>query len=196
MKNKIYKRLTIVALFIFFMSVPFLQSFIFASNSEGKIDISKKIDANYIKSDKKFVLLFFGYVGCTDVCTPLLERLSSLYESKEFKAVKEDVDVVFVNLTPEVQEHQPELFAKFFNSEFKGVYLSRRETLNIDRTFGVFFSRRISDKTELDHTDFLYLVKNTQNSKVLKSMYSVHPFNKEKIIEDIKQLEVKKGEES
>jgi protein SCO1/2 len=186
LKNKTYKTLSIITLFVFFLSVPFLQSLIFSTNSQGKIEVSKKIDASYINSDKKFVLLFFGYVGCTDVCTPLLSSLSSLYESKEFKDVREDVDIIFVNLTPEVQEHQPELFAKFFNPAFKGVYLSRRETLSIDRTFGVFFSRSMSDKTELNHTDFLYLIQNTPNSKKLKSMYSVHPFNKAKIIEDLK----------
>ncbi|WP_373002445.1 SCO family protein [Sulfurimonas sp.] len=195
MKNKTYKTLTIIALFVFFLSVPFLQSFIFVSNTKGKIDISKKIEASYIKSDKKFVLLFFGYVGCTDVCTPLLERLNSLYESEVFKTVREDVDVVFVNLTSEVEEHQPDLFAKFFNPAFKGVYLSRRETLDIDRTFGLFFSRSIADKTKVDHTDFLYLVQNTSDLQILKSMYSIHPLNKEKIIEDIKQLEAKKDED-
>lgn len=195
MKNKIYKVLGISALFIFFMSVPFLQSFIFLSNTQGKIEVDKKIEAHYINSDKKIVLLFFGYVGCTDACTPLLERLSALYESREFEAVREGVDIIFINITPEVQEYQPELFAKFFNPAFRGIYLSKKETLNIDRTFGMFFSRSMSDKTEVDHTDYLYLVKNDSNAKILKSIYSVHPFNKEKIIEDIKQLQVKKDEE-
>lgn len=187
--------MTITALFLFFLSLPFFQSLIFASNTQGKIEISENIEANYIKSDKEFVLLFFGYVGCTDVCTPMLEKLSTLYESKKFETMKNDVDVIFVNLTPEVQEHQPELFAKFFNPSFKGVYLSRKETLNIDRTFGLFFSRSISDKTELNHTDFLYLVRNNKNSKVLKSMYSIHPLNREKIMEDIKEIKVNKDED-
>lgn len=195
MNHKIYKTLGIITLFIFFFSIPFIQSFIFTSNNQGKIEINKSIKADYIKSDKKYVLLFFGYVGCTDVCTPLLESLSTLYESKEFKDVKVDVDMIFVNLTHEVQEHQPELFAKFFNIEFKGVYLSRGETLDLDRTLGVFFSRSISDNTELNHTDFLYLVQNSNNTKVLINMYSIHPINKEKIIEDIKQLEMKKDED-
>lgn len=194
MKNKKYKIITIVLLSIFFLAVPFLQSFIFVSNTQGKIEINKELDAQFIKSDKKFVLLFFGYVGCVDVCTPLLERLSTMYESREFESIKDDVDVLFVNLTPEVQKSQPDMFAKFFNKDFKGVYLSRKGTLSIDRTFGLFFSRSLSDKTELDHTDFLYLVDKTSDLQVLKSMYSVHPLNREKVIEDIKLLKVKKDE--
>ncbi|EDZ62652.1 periplasmic Cu-chaperone (thioredoxin-fold) [Sulfurimonas gotlandica GD1] len=195
MKNKKYKIVTIVLLSIFFLMVPFIQSFIFVSNTKGKIEINKELEASYVKSDRKFILLFFGYVGCVDVCTPLLEKLNTMHESKEFEAVKEDVEVMFVNLTPEVEKHQPDNFAKVFNKDFKGVYLSRKETLSIDRTFGLFFSRSLSDKTELDHTDFLYLIENASNRQVLKNIYSVHPFNKEKITEDIKQLKVRKTED-
>lgn len=191
MKNKIYKTITIIVLFIFFLSIPFLQSFIFASESEGKIDINKKIEASYINSDKKYVMLFFGYVGCTDVCTPFLQELSTIYDSKEFKPLRKNVDVVFVNLTPEIDKEQPDMFAKFFNPGFKGVYLSRGDILRIDRAFGLFFSRSMSEKTEVDHTDFLYLIKNTSELQVLKNMYTIHPFNKEKIIEDIIQLDMK-----
>ncbi len=190
MKNNKYKIVIITFVFVFFISLPFIQSYIFSSHSNGSIAVDKKIKADFIKSDKKYVLLFFGYVGCVEVCTPLLQDLNNLYESKEFQILMADVDIIFINLTPEVETFQPGLFANFFNEKFKGVYLSKKETLNIDRRFGVYFSRSLDDSSELDHTDYLYLVQNDKNEKILKKMFSVHPLNKEKVIKDILELKV------
>ncbi|MDD2653362.1 MAG: SCO family protein [Sulfurimonas sp.] len=150
--------------------------------------IEKNVKADFIKSDKKFVLLFFGYFGCRDVCTPILEEMSKLYESKEFEELRESVDVIFVNLTPEVDSFQPDLFAKYFNNAFKGVYLSKGELFSMDRNFELYFARSLSDDTELNHTDNIYLIKNNQNSKVLKSIYSTHPIQRKKLIDDIISL--------
>ncbi|WP_455755718.1 SCO family protein [Sulfurimonas sp.] len=162
-----------------------IQSFLFSSKTEGRISINKEVKADFIKSDKKVVLVFFGYVGCVDVCTPILYELDNLYKSDGFQNIKDDVEILFVNLTPEVREFQPDLFAKFFNNNFIGVYLSKKETLSIDRNFGVFFSRDLSDKTELNHTDYVYLIDNSSKLKILKSINTAHPLNKIKIIDDI-----------
>lgn len=154
--------------------------------------IEKEVKADFIKSDKKFVLLFFGYFGCRDVCTPILEEMSKLYESKEFEDVKESVDFVFVNLTPEVEAFQPDLFAKYFNNDFKGIYLSKSELFKIDRNFELYFSRSLNDDTELNHTDNIYLIQNSKENKVLKTIYSTHPLKRKKLIDDI--IELKKLE--
>jgi protein SCO1/2 len=176
---------------VFFLLLPFLQSFLFSSNKQGFIDVQKEVKVDFIKSDKKFVILFFGYVGCTDVCEPLLKRLDSIYNSKEFEDIKEDVDFVFVNLTHEVEHYQPKLFANFFNDNFKGIYLSKKEIFNIDREFGLFFSRDLSDESQMNHTDYLYLIDNRTKTKVLKKMYNTHPLNKDVIISDIKKHRLK-----
>ena len=165
--------------------VPFIQSLIFSSKTKGCIEINKEVNADFINSDKKIIIMFFGYVGCSDVCTPILQDLDDLYQSQEFKKIKKDVEILFVNLTPEVQQFQPDLFAKYFNDNFNGIYLSRKETLNIDRNFGLFFSRDLSEETELNHTDYIYLIDNYSKSKVLKNMYTAHPLNRIKIINDI-----------
>ena len=64
-----------------------------------------------------------------------------------------------------------DLFAKYFNKNFNGIYLSRKEILDIDRDFGVFFSRDLNEKTELNHTDHIYLILKSLESKVLKTLY-------------------------
>ena len=171
--------------------VPLIQSFLFSSNNKDGIDINKTIKADFIDSDKKTVLLFFGYVGCEDVCTPILYTLSDMYESKEFSELKKDVEIIFVNLTPEIEEFQPDLFAKFFNKDFKGIHLSRRDILRIDRNFGVFFSRDLSDKTELNHSDHVYLIENDLKSKKLKKIFTTHPLKTKKLINAIIQMKIK-----
>jgi len=154
-------------------------------NSNGTIQINKNVEVPFLHSDKKIILLYFGYVGCQDVCSPFLMKLSKLYDSKEFDGVIEDVEIIFVNLTPEVEAFQPDLFAKFFNTHFKGIYLTKREVLNIDRNFALFFSRDLNEKSELNHTDYLYLIKNSNNTFILKNIYSTHPLEEKKLINDI-----------
>lgn len=162
-----------------------MQSLFFSQSFQGAMVIEKEVKADFIKSDKKFVLLFFGYFGCRDVCTPILEEMSKMYESKEFEEIKESVDFVFVNLTPEVEAFQPDLFAKYFNNTFKGVYLSKSELFSMDRKFELYFARSLSDNSELNHTDNLYLIENNPKTKVLKSIYSTHPLKRKKLIDDI-----------
>lgn len=191
--NKKYQLLFIPFIFLFVVAVPLIQSFLFSSKTEGSIEINKPIKADYIKSDKKVILLFFGYVGCTDVCTPILHELDDLYKSKEFDTIKKSVDIFFVNLTPEVETFQPDLFAKYFNENFNGVYLSRKGTLSIDRNFGLFFSRDLTEKTELNHTDHIYLIDNRTDIKILKNIYTTHPLNKMKVIHDIIIINNEKG---
>ncbi len=188
MTNKSLKITAVVLIFLFFLSAPFLQSFLFSTHSEGAIIVNKTIQADFVKSDKKIVLLFFGYVGCQKVCTPFLTKLSSIYESKEFQSVQNDIDVIFVNLTPDVEEFQADLFAKFFNKNFKGVYLSKKELFAIDRKFAMFFSQSINEKSELNHTDYLYLIDNANDKKALKNIYSTHPLRKQQLINDIISL--------
>jgi protein SCO1/2 len=185
-----YKLFTIALAFLFFLVVPFFYSFFFSINTKNAIEVNKEVNIDFIKSDKKVVLLFFGYVGCEDVCTPILQKLSDLYDSKEFETLRESVDIIFVNLTPEVEEFQPDLFAKFFNNNFLGVYLSKKSVLSIDRNFGLFFSRGLMDVNKLNHTDHIYLIQNSLDAKILKSIYPTHPIKKQKLIDDIMHLNI------
>ena len=189
MKNNRFRPLLVAAFLIFLLTLPFLQSLFFSSGTQGSVVVNKEIKADYIKSDKKIILLFFGYAGCRYVCTPDLEKIADLYESKELKGVKGKIDVFFVNLTPEAPEYAPELFAKSFNADFKGVYLSKNDILKIDRNFGLFFSDDLSEKGALNHSDNLYLIQNTSKEKVLKEIYFMHPLNTKKIVDDIISLD-------
>lgn len=196
MKTIVNKKTVLAAgMFLFLLiAVPLIQPLLFAQNKSGTIVVNQPIDAPYLQSaDKEFVLMFFGYVGCTKICTPILHQLDNFYDSEPFAPLKPSVGFTFVNLMPEVEPEQPEAFAKSFNPEFKGVYLKQKELMRIDREFSLFFSKSLANPGEIDHSDHLYLIERQKNGKlILKNIYTTHPLHKEAIIADIQ--EYRKGQ--
>lgn len=195
MKNVRLKYFLLACVFLLFLIAPFTLSFFFSSSTNGTIKVDKTIEADFINSSKKHILIFFGYVGCADVCTPALEKLNELYESEEFSAIKDSTDIIFVNLTPKIEASQANAFAKSFNQQFKGIYLSNKEILSIDRTFGLYFAKKLSKKNEINHTDYLYLIQNNKDSKILKTIYSIHPLHIKNVSNDIIKLRMKGNDE-
>jgi len=191
------RKVVVITLFFIFLAIvlPLTFSFLFSNQKSGRIIVEQRIDMPYLQdANKEWMLIFFGYVGCTDVCTPLLHHLSDFYDSPSFKPLKKRVGVCFINLMPNVQKDQPDAFAKAFNGKFEGVYLTQKELMSIDRELSVFFSRSLRDKTTMNHSDYLYLVqRRKEGSLILKNIYSTHPLNQKMIIEDIRALQ--KGEE-
>jgi len=181
--NKTKKIYLVILLLLFLLLIPLLQSLIFSHQKEGVITINKEITVDFIQSDQKNILLYFGYVGCSDICTPFLENLSRLYESEEFKKLQAHTDIFFINLTPYIEPSQADQFAKSFNKNFQGIYLTRKEVLSIDRNFKLFFSDDLSDTTKINHTDYLYHIQNTNNTKSLKNIYFTHPLSTQKLID-------------
>lgn len=175
------------------MGVPLILSAVFSKQTQGKIEVNEHIEAPYLLGgSQELQLVFFGYVGCTKVCTPILQQLSSFYDSAPFASLKPHVGFTFVNLMPEVEPDQPQMFAESFNPAFRGVYLTQRQLMNIDRDFSVFFSKSISEAGEINHSDNVYLVHKEKSGKLqLINIYMTHPFKKEMLIEDI--LEYQKG---
>lgn len=180
--------LAVTFFIILLIVLPFVQTLIFSKQTSGKMSIEHSIEAPYLRSmEKDLTLVFFGYVGCVKVCTPILYQLDDLYDSREFAPIKPFVGVVFVNLMPEVQPDQPKAFAKSFNPDFDGIYLTQRELMGIDRDFSLFFSKSLADSTQIDHSDHIYLIEKEKNGIViLKNIYTAHPLNKDQIITDIK----------
>lgn len=180
---------TFISFFIFFLAiVPLSQSFIFQNSKMGKLEINKEVNIDFIKEKKnEHFLIFFGYYGCTAVCTPILYELNEVYEHKDINDYKEKIDVYFVNLLPHIKESDVKLFAQAFNKNFKGVYLNNEQLMKIDRNFNLYFTASLLDKNEIDHTAHVYLISKKKNSYILKNSYTTTPLNKELLIKDIKE---------
>jgi len=154
---------------------------------KAKSVYEKPISANYLHvSLKEYLLVFYGYVGCVKVCTPVLDNLNHFYSSDAFSKFEPFVDLVFVNLLPDVSKDQPNQFAKVFNSKFIGVYLTQKEIMNIDKELNLYLNNRVDDRFEIDHSDHLYLIKREKNGTLtLINTYTTHPLNQNLILEDL-----------
>jgi len=172
------------------IGIPLVMLFIGQNNSHGtKIKVNKSVEVPWLeKSDKKVTLLFFGYVGCADVCAPILFDMQHTYRSSAWKGFTGEVEVVFINLTPQTEPSSVDSFAKSFDIDFKGVYLSRKELLKIERNFRLFFSTSIFDRENINHTDHIYLISNSKTDRTLHAIYPTHPLNRELLTEDIKNI--------
>lgn len=190
--KKNIKIFAVSALFLtLIIAAPLAISLLFNKTviNNGKIIINKKVDAPFLSDVKKdTIILFFGYVGCVNVCTPILSRLNVIYSSPNLKEVKSSSAFVFVNLTPQIASNMPQIFVDGFNKEFIGIHLSKRQLLSIEREFALFYSDGIADKTEMTHSDFIYLIKREKGKFVLKNAYMTHPLKEEALISDIKSV--------
>jgi protein SCO1/2 len=164
----------------------------------SRITLNKEIDLPLVLDDEKEVkLVFFGYSGCTDVCTPRLNELSEFYTSLDEK-MKKKVGVEFFDISTPYDTTLPQRFAKFFNKDFNGIYLNKTILREYTKAFNVFFAPSLTDKTEFEHTANLYLVqKNTdessiagnyKNNKTIKYIYNSYPYDFKQIKSDIEEL--------
>lgn len=184
---KLQLRSAMIVFSLLLIGGSFFDSDVFANQSKHKGIMDETVNAPYLqKNPKRFQLVFFGYVGCKAVCTPMLHELSAFYESPSFIRLKPFVGVSFVNLIPEMEPNLPQAYAQSINPNFIGIHLNKKELASIDKEFSLFVAKRLNEPGEIDHSDHVYLIERDKNgSLLLKNIYITHPMNKEKIISDI-----------
>ena len=154
--------------------------------SAGRFNVNKQIHSPLFKAyNNDIILLFFGYAGCVDVCTPRLQEMADIY--KDIKK-KEKVQVLFINLIPVADEKLPEQFASAFHPDFKGVYPGKEELETLKKEFDLYIVRSLFNKNEYDHTSFLFLLQKGEKGYMLKHIYIRVPFDKSLILNDIERL--------
>ena len=86
-------------------------------------------------SDSKWVLMYFGYASCPDVCPMDLGKISqTLHKMKQ----KNDLQVVFVSVDPDRDIGKMNAFAKGFNGGFVGLSAFEDELRTISKKLGVY----------------------------------------------------------
>lgn len=179
---------------VFFIILSFLSIFFigyinqFLGNSSGKVVINKDLNKDllyFIKDDNKYVLLYFGYVGCTTICEPSLTELSKLGNTLD----KNGIAFYFLNIKPSIDKDVVENYSKYFYKNFNGIYLNSDNLKKISDAFNLKYSNVLINDFEINHTGYLYLIEKVEGGYILKNMYTNRPFDIENISKDLVQLQ-------
>ena len=186
MKKKLYG--IVLLLLVLFVSALVMILPTFFTKGVSRFSVHKELHLPLILNDEKEVkLVFFGYSGCADVCTPRLYAISEFYKTLS-ESERKKVGVEFLDISMPLDATLPERFATFFNPDFKGIYLDKEVLRTYTKEFNVYFSKSLTDATEYDHTVNLYLVKKTKNKKEIRYIYSAYPYDFQQIQLDIEEL--------
>jgi len=177
-----------ILFFVLLVSIAIMIIPTFFTKGISRVELHNKIVLPLVLDDKKDVkIIFFGYSGCTDICTPRLESLSHFYKDLN-ASVKQRVGVEFLDISVPYDKTLPMRFAQFFHKEFKGIYLSQTNLREYTRAFNIYFAQSLSDKTEYDHTTNIYLIKKSAQDKEIRYVYSSYPYDFKQIKKDIREL--------
>lgn len=160
----------------------------FSDNKTIRITLDKDTELPYLLNlPKEVTLVFFGYSGCHDICTPRLGLLGDFYDSLE-PALKKNVGILFFDIGALTDRRMAQNFASFFHPDFDGIALSESELRNYTKAFGVSFAPSLTKESEWEHSAMLYLVHKKQNKTTIKYIYNTYPYNFKTITQDIKEL--------
>ncbi len=147
----------------------------------GVVPMERTLESRVFEPfDTKYLLVFFGYVGCEDICTPRLNELADVYEGLT-KEEQNQVDVVVVNLKPLSDPEQVTLFSRSFHRDFHGIYLEKEILHRLLGEFGARYAPSLTETDEYDHTAFLYLLEQEGPHYRIKAVFTQTPFRKKVI---------------
>ena len=105
-------------------------------------------------SKGKWVLIYFGYASCPDVCPIDLSKINLSFEMMENK---DKLQVVFVSVDPARDIGMLDQFAGAFNSSFLGLTAHNHELETISKSLGVYHqvveSRKLAQSDHSSHED-------------------------------------------
>ena len=116
-------------------------------------DQSESLNLSEI-SQGKWVLMYFGYTSCPDVCPIDLSKINLSFEMMENK---DKLQVVFVSVDPARDIGVLDQFAGAFNSSFLGLTAHDHELETISKSLGVYHqvveSRKLAQSDHSSHED-------------------------------------------
>jgi len=135
----------------------------------------------------KYVVLYFGYTRCPDVCPDSLAKLRQALS--ELKDGEDRFQVIFISV--DYKSDTPETatgYARVFNPNFVGVTGSQEEIESVAKDFGIFYQLNESDPNSgaytVDHTATT-LVLDPNSNLILTWLYGMDP---DQIADDMRTL--------
>jgi len=184
------KKLLAFALFIttILLSILIVISPSFAGKSLSYVELEQELKLDSVLNGKEDIeLIFFGYAGCLNVCTPRLYDIKQWYETLSRKD-QERITLKFFDLSTPEDPQTPDIFVKGFHPNFKGIYLDENIIRDYTKVFTVYFAKSLVDEDEIDHSTHLYITKRSNGTKVLRAIYTTYPYDFDYLTEKIKGL--------
>jgi len=173
---------------LFMIVIAFPQ--FYSMNASGRIDKNISLKFDFLEDENSsVVLLFFGYVGCGDICVPAMNELSRIYKQLD----KNKVKVYFINILNTTNKDAPHVYAKEFHDYFKGIYLDNIEIGKIAKKLNLALVK-VNDK-EMGHTGHLFVLNSNNKKHTLEYIYTTRPFAENSIVKDINKL-IQRGDET
>ena len=180
---------TIAGVILLFLMLGLLMIFPVIAGFMGKnahvIEVNMPaVSPPFLKEEQaQAVLLYFGYVGCTTVCIPVLKEMTPMYA--RLKQQFPSLGFYFVNLNTTQSADWPDSFARSFHPDFHGVYATKTEIEKFERDFSLAVTA--SDQ-EMGHSSNLYLMIKENDHYALRRIYTTHPYDENQIEHDLKRL--------
>ncbi len=125
----------------------FSEKFNFVNDQSESLNLSEV-------SKGKWVLIYFGYASCPDVCPIDLSKINLSFEMMENK---DKLQVIFVSVDPARDIGVLDQFAGAFNSSFLGLTAHDHELETISKSLGVYHqvveSRKLAQSDHSSHED-------------------------------------------
>jgi len=168
-------------LFIILLGFPVLS---LTGITENKINLNEHIDLPFkVDDNKDIILLYFGYVGCKDICPSSLNEINNIYKKLENS---KSVGVYFINI---IESGSAQGYASYFNKDFVGIDLPAVTIMKLMNTLHAYKSDPLTKDGDIYHTSYLYLIKRSEKNRekfILKNIYYTHPYDVKMVINDIK----------
>ena len=116
-------------------------------------DQSESLNLSEI-SQGKWVLMYFGYTSCPDVCPIDLSKINLSFQMMENK---DKLQVVFISVDPARDIGRLDQFAGSFNSSFLGLTAHNHELETISKSLGVYHqvveAQKLAQSDHRSHED-------------------------------------------
>ncbi len=157
-----------------FVAIPFFP-----------METNRKVDVPFLDTvDGRYMLLFFGFPGCSQVCPMVLGDLNAIYTDYGARYKKSALRVVFVNLMLEMDPDVADIYSKAFNQDFRGFHPTEKQLEKFKRTFGLLFSQ--ADETgQMSHQGFTYLLRKEAGAWRLVKVMLKFPLNREAVLREL-----------
>jgi protein SCO1/2 len=159
--------------------LPFLGGKLTSQDGIVKVDtpVSSPL---FDRFEAPHLLVFFGYAGCAEICTPRLDELAGIY--RDFTQQQQaDTDVAFINISDVSDPELPGLFAASFHPDFKALTPGKKELHRLMGIFSARYAPSLLEQGEYVHTAFLYLLKRKPAGYALEGIVTDSPFRGETV---------------